>query len=89
MNWCAPILLGLLAICTMGCVHGYPWLARRVEASPSYRRLLSQRPDAGWVTDYALDSYAVVAIGASADENLWHRWATLRVWRSGRVDRMV
>jgi hypothetical protein len=41
------------------------------------------------VADYSLRDYTVIAIGAPMDENFWHRWHTLRVWRSDRVERMV
>ena len=57
--------------------------------SPSYRKLAAVRHDASWMADYTLGDYTVVAIGAPLDENFWHRWDTLRVWRSGRIERMV
>ena len=89
MNHRSALLLILLVLSSVGGAHTYSELARRVESSPSFRRLASQRPDASWISDYALHGYTVVAIGASMDENFWHRWDTLRVWRSGRVERMV
>ncbi len=89
MNLVVSRVVALLMLGGVGCAHSDAWLARRVETSPSYRRLISQRPDASWNLDYRLRGYAVVAIGAPMDENFWHRWATLRVWPTGRVERMV
>jgi hypothetical protein len=81
-------LIPLFAIlCIVGCAQTNARLAKRIESSPSYQRLIAQRPDASWSVDYKNRHYAVVAIGASMDENLWHRWNTLRVWRSGLVER--
>ena len=57
--------------------------------SPSYQKLASLRQDASWMTDYTLGDYTVVAIGPPLDENFWHLWDTLKVWRSGLVERMV
>jgi len=89
MNNQSSFMLAVLMLFSVGCAHIDPRLARQVESSPGYRRLALQRPDAGWMPDYTLHGYTVVAIGAPLDENFWHRWDTLRVWPSGRVERMV
>ena len=75
------------------------WIAQQAESSPSFQRLASRyshiprRYRSEWHPDWFVraDSVthddAIVDIGAPADPNFWHRWATLRVRRSGKVER--
>ena len=76
------------------------WVAQRVESSASFRRIVAHRfsiprryrtgsPPAwspGWFIEYRDNDSAVVTVGADADENFWHRWETLRVYRDGKVE---
>ena len=54
-------------------MHADSQLVRRVEMSPSYRKLAAVRHDASWMADYTLGDYTVVAIGAPLDENFWQK----------------
>jgi hypothetical protein len=79
------------------------WIAREVESSASFRRIVAESshvprrfrvgPSPAWKPGWFIDSESLdedpvwVAVGADFDENFWHRWATLRVYRDGRVER--
>jgi hypothetical protein len=77
------------------------WIAQAVESSPSFRQIIARRSfvprryqvgsTPAWSPDWFIDSRdedsVDVEIGANLDENFWHRWATLRVYRNGRVER--
>jgi hypothetical protein len=75
------------------------WIAQTVESSHSFQNIcarfshIPRRYRSEWHPDWLLrddsvtDEEAVVDIGAPLDPNFWHRWASLRVHRSGKVER--
>jgi hypothetical protein len=73
------------------------WVAKLVEASPSFQHIVSRYPhipacfQSVWHPDWFLESItpdeALVTIGAPGDPDFWCRSATLRVHRSGGVER--